>query len=96
MDGIGNYNGMILVATTNNKDKLDPALYRELRLTPMYFTFLRNIDAIEIIEKFFDFKLNEEQMKLLPEDELRRYKTNMIKLEMDGGFIKQAPIEYED
>lgn len=52
-DGIGNYSGMILIATTNHKDKLDPALYRELRLTPIHFTYLRKIDAIQIIKNFF-------------------------------------------
>jgi DNA-binding transcriptional regulator YhcF (GntR family) len=51
---------------------------------------------LKLPQGYFNMKLNNEQMKLLPEDELRRYKTNMIKLEMDGGFIKQAPIEYED
>jgi uncharacterized phage protein (TIGR02220 family) len=51
---------------------------------------------LKLPQGYFNMKLNDEQMKLLPEDELRRYKTNMIKLEMDGGFIKQAPIEYED
>jgi hypothetical protein len=52
-DGIGNYSGMILIATTNHKDKLDPALYRELRLTPIHFTYLRKTDAIQIIKNFF-------------------------------------------
>jgi uncharacterized phage protein (TIGR02220 family) len=51
---------------------------------------------LKLPQGYFNMRLNEEQMKLLPDDELRRYKTNMIKLEMDGGFIKQAPIEYED
>ncbi len=66
-DGICNYDGLIIVATTNYKEKLDPALYRELRLTPIYFTFLRQSDAIEIIEKFFQVKLNQEQIDLIPE-----------------------------
>lgn len=66
-DGICNYDGLIIVATTNYKEKLDPALYRELRLTPIYFTFLRQSDAIEIIEKFFQVKLNQEQIDLIPD-----------------------------
>jgi hypothetical protein len=51
---------------------------------------------LKLPQGYFNMKLNNEQRKLLPEDELKRYERNMIKLEMDGGFIKQAPIEYED
>jgi hypothetical protein len=51
---------------------------------------------LKLPQGYFNMKLNNEQKKLLPEDELKRYERNMIKLEMDGGFIKQAPIEYED
>lgn len=66
-DGIGNYDGMIIVATTNYKDRLDPALYRELRLSPIYFTYLRQLDAIEIIEKFFQQKLSAKQIEKIPD-----------------------------
>ena len=53
LDGIGNYNGLIIVATTNYIEKLDPALYRELRLTPIKFQKLRKIDCIRIIRSYF-------------------------------------------
>lgn len=53
LDGISNYNGMIIVATTNCIDKLDPALYRELRLTPVKFDKLRKIDCVNIIHSYF-------------------------------------------
>jgi len=60
LDGISNYNGLIIVATTNYIDKLDPALYRHLRLTPFEFKHLRKIDCINIIKSYFgdydDFK----------------------------------------
>jgi hypothetical protein len=52
-DGICNYNGLVIIATTNNKEKLDPALYREMRLTPLYYTFSRKEDIVGIIGKFF-------------------------------------------
>lgn len=60
-DGINNYNGMTIIATTNHKEKLDPALCREMRLTPLYFTYCRKIDIINIIKKFFpnqDFEID--------------------------------------
>lgn len=63
LDGIGNYNGLIVIGTTNYIDKLDPALYRELRLTPIKFDKLRKEDCIKIIQSYFgsnyDEKLND-------------------------------------
>jgi hypothetical protein len=53
LDGIGNYNGLIIIGTTNYIDKLDPALYRELRLTPIKFDKLRKYDCIGIIQSYF-------------------------------------------
>ena len=53
LDGIGNYNGLIIIGTTNCIDKLDPALYRELRLTPVEFKQLRKCDCIKIIQSYF-------------------------------------------
>jgi DNA replication protein DnaC len=67
LDGIGNYNGLILIATTNNKDKLDPAMYREMRLTPLFFQHLRKQDSITIIEKFYGRPLLEEEKACIPD-----------------------------
>ena len=53
LDGIGNYNGLIIVGTTNCIERLDSALYRELRLTPIEFRQLRKVDCIQIIESYF-------------------------------------------
>lgn len=44
LDGIGSYQGMIVVATTNHKDKLPNALIRTGRLTPMEFTYVTRED----------------------------------------------------
>ena len=52
-DGISNYNGKVIIATTNHKDKIDSAVCRPLRLTPVYFTFCRKIDIENIIKKFY-------------------------------------------
>lgn len=52
-DGISNYNGKIIIATTNNKEKIDPAICRPQRLTPIYFTYCRKIDIVNIINKFY-------------------------------------------
>jgi len=60
LDGIGNYNGLIVVGTTNYIDRLDPALYRELRLTPIKFDKLRKEDCINIIKSYFETDYNDE------------------------------------
>lgn len=67
LDGIGNYNGLIIVATTNHKDKLDPALYRELRLTPVQFDYSRKEDIISMIEQFYGVILTDIEKKNLPD-----------------------------
>ena len=70
LDGIGNYNGLIIVGTTNCIEKLDPALYRELRLTPIEFTYLRKCDCVEIIQSYFDLSdktICEELYNLIPD-----------------------------
>jgi len=67
IDGIGNYDGLIIIATTNFINKLDSSLFRELRLTPYYFTYSRTIDIINMTEKFFECKLTDEEIKLLPD-----------------------------
>lgn len=67
LDGIGNYNGLIIVATTNHKDKLDPALYRELRLTPILFDYARKKDIITMIEKFYNIQITDKQKINIPD-----------------------------
>jgi SpoVK/Ycf46/Vps4 family AAA+-type ATPase len=65
LDGIGNYNGLIVVGTTNYIEKLDPALYRELRLTPIKFDKLRKEDCIKIIKSYFNFDYDEKLNDIL-------------------------------
>ena len=38
-DGIGNYAGLIIIGTTNNKNNIDPALYRDGRLSLVEFNY---------------------------------------------------------
>ena len=67
-DGIGNYAGLIIVATTNNIDNIDNALYRDGRLNLIHFDNATIIDIQNIIEKYYECKLGEdllEQIKLL-------------------------------
>lgn len=67
LDGIGNYNGLIIIATTNHIELLDPAIYREQRLTPIKFNYLRKIDVIDLLEIYFNCKLKENLIEIIPE-----------------------------
>jgi SpoVK/Ycf46/Vps4 family AAA+-type ATPase len=67
LDGIGNYNGLKIIAATNCKDKLSPALYRHGRLTPMFFDYCRKEDIINMIEHYYQIKLSEEQKTKIPD-----------------------------
>lgn len=88
LDGIGNYEGMIMVATTNNIDNLDPALYRELRLTPVKFDYCRKEDIKKMIEKFYDIEVSDEEMEYIPD---RKVSPAKMKL-----WLEQYEDNYDD
>lgn len=66
LDGIGSYNGVLFVATTNCITSLDPALYRHGRLDPYHFTHSRREDIVAMIENAFGVILTEEQLCYIP------------------------------
>lgn len=68
LDGIGNYNGLVVIGTTNYKDKLPPALYRHGRMTPLYFGYLTKKNMQDVIEFNYDMKLTQDQIDKIPED----------------------------
>lgn len=68
LDGIKNYNGLIIVATTNFIDKLEPALYRDMRLTPIEFKKLRICDCINIIKSYYDITNFESTLNAIIKD----------------------------
>ena len=65
LDGIGNYNGLVIIGTTNYKEQLDASIYRSMRLTLYEFQNLRKCDAIAIIEQYFDCCMTNEQKELI-------------------------------
>ena len=56
-DGVSNYDGVIIVATTNNIDKIPKELYRDQRLTRIHIGFMNTLDCINMIT-FFGFELS--------------------------------------
>lgn len=67
LDGLGNYNGLIIIATTNNIDKIHPALYRDMRMTKIHFTHMTKKNITDLCEKYFETKLNEDEIDKLPD-----------------------------
>lgn len=67
LDGIGNYSGLIFIATTNYKNKLDYALFRHGRLEPLYFNYASRDDVKNIIEHYYDNSLSNDQILSLPD-----------------------------
>lgn len=65
-DGVGSYNGLIIVATTNCKEKLSPALYRNGRLNPVFFDYISREQIKQMIEDYFKIKLSSEEILKLP------------------------------
>jgi ATP-dependent 26S proteasome regulatory subunit len=65
LDGIGNYNGLIIVATTNIIKNLDEALYRHQRLNPIKFNYAEYQDVIKMAEKYFNQELSSENIDII-------------------------------
>lgn len=66
LDGVGSYNGMIIIATTNHINKLPEQMYRQGRLNPVFFDYLAPAHTQEMIERFYGMSLTEEQKNKLP------------------------------
>jgi ATP-dependent 26S proteasome regulatory subunit len=66
LDGVGSYNGMIIIATTNHINKLPEQMYRHGRLNPVFFDYLSLAHTQKMIEEFYACKLTEEQKIKLP------------------------------
>lgn len=62
-DGIGNYGGLIIIATTNNISNIDPALYRDGRLNLIEFKNASMEDIKNIIENYYNILMTKEQLE---------------------------------
>jgi AAA+ superfamily predicted ATPase len=61
LDGIGNYAGLIVIATTNFITNIDKALYRDGRLNLIEFKNADSNDIINILENYYETKVNDIQ-----------------------------------
>lgn len=89
LDGIGSYQGMVIVATTNRKNNLPPALCRHGRLTPMLFDLLEKEKIEEMIEAYYKIKLTKAQKafikgKKAPSELQYMFETNSLDTLLEG------------
>jgi ATP-dependent 26S proteasome regulatory subunit len=89
LDGIGSYQGMVIVATTNRKNNLPPALCRHGRLTPMLFDLLEKEKIEEMIETYYKVKLTKSQRSLIkgkkaPSELQYMFETNTLEELLEG------------
>ena len=88
LDGIGNYSGLIIVATTNNIDNINKALYRDGRLTLLEFTNATSKDLKDMIEKYYEIQINDDLSKFhlkIPHSKIRCY---LEQYDNKDNFIK--------
>ena len=86
LDGIGSYNGLIIIGTTNIIDNISPALYRDGRLNKMFFDYAQKEYIAKMIEKSYDIKLEKEEIDNLPD----------IKDKISYSTIKKTIMQYYD
>ena len=89
LDGIGSYQGMVIVATTNRKNNLPPALCRHGRLTPMLFDLLEKEKIEDMIETYYKVKLTKSQRVLIkgkkaPSELQYMFETNTLDELLEG------------
>jgi ATP-dependent Zn protease len=68
LDGITSQDGLIIIATTNNIDKLPMALFRDGRLKRITTEYPNRTQIINMLEYYFGVKLNEEHKRKVRED----------------------------
>jgi hypothetical protein len=68
LDGVNDQDNMIIVATANNIESIEPSLYRNGRLKLTNMTYIGRNEIKEMIEMYHMVKLNEEQTNLIRND----------------------------
>jgi hypothetical protein len=86
LDGVGNYAGLIIVATCNNIGKIDKALYRDGRLNLVKFDFASFDDISNIIERYYDIKTTSEL----------REKINKLSMKISHAKLRCKLEHYDD
>jgi hypothetical protein len=65
LDGNIDQNELVIIATTNDISKLDPAIYRDGRLKLIKIDYVGKIEIVQMIEHYYDIKLTDNQKELI-------------------------------
>ena len=68
LDGNNDQDGMILIGTANNCDKLDSAIYRNGRMELIKFRYMGKYEIAKMIEHYYEVKLSDEQIQKIRDD----------------------------
>lgn len=68
LDGNNDQDGMILIGTANNYDKLDPAIYRNGRMELIHFNYMGRKEISNMIEFYYEVKLTPDQYQKIRDD----------------------------
>lgn len=68
LDGNNDQDGMILIGTANNCDKLDSAIYRNGRMELIKFRYMGRYEIAKMIEHYYEVKLSNEQIQKIRDD----------------------------
>ena len=94
-DGIGNYGGLILVATSNNINKIDKAIYRDGRLSLIKYENATTDDIKNIIEKYYNITLTETQQNNIKQLNMKLSHAN-LRFKLENYDDPDKLIEYLD
>jgi SpoVK/Ycf46/Vps4 family AAA+-type ATPase len=70
LDGTHDQDGMIIIGTANNLNRLDPGLYRIGRLTKISFEYMGRNEISEMIEKYYSVNLTNNQKQTIRNDRI--------------------------
>lgn len=68
LDGNNNQDGMILIGTANDYEKLDKAIYRNGRMELIKFRYMGRHEIATMIEHYYKVKLSQEQLESIRDD----------------------------
>lgn len=92
LDGIFNQDGLIIIATANNIDNINPAFYRDGRLRLVNIDYIGNNEIKEIIETYSGKHINDKLFSKIRNDKVIQtltIKNICINCIRNGGTIEQ-------
>jgi len=90
LDGNSNQDGMIIIATANNLSKLDPAIYRDGRMKHIVFAYLGRREIVEMLEKYSETELTNEQKQRIRDDK------KIVTLTLKNFYISNIHLNIDD